>query len=107
VAPWGGGLAGASLSSSPGHGETGLLGQNDARVDGVLTRDETRRGMTPRWLAAAAPLLRARMMVSGGSGALPGSRSSSMPSLWPPLASPCDGLARAVARQWHTVAARV
>jgi hypothetical protein len=45
--------------------------------------------------------------VSDGSGALPASRSSSMPSSWPPLASPSDRLARAVAGEWRTVAARV
>jgi hypothetical protein len=73
--------------SSPRHGDAGFLGQNDAGVDGVLTRGETQRGMTPRWLAAAASLLRAWAMMSGGSGALPTSRSSSTPSSWPPLAS--------------------
>jgi hypothetical protein len=91
------GLARASLLSSPRHGDVGFLGQNDVGVDGVLTRDETRRGMNPRWLAAAAPLLRGQTMVSGGSSALPFSRSNSTPSSWPPLASPSDGLARAAA----------
>jgi hypothetical protein len=89
----GGGLAGASLPSSPGHDDMGFLGQNDVGVDGFLTWDETRRGMAPRWLAAADPLLRAQTMVSGESGALPASRSSSTPSSWPPLASPIDRLA--------------
>jgi hypothetical protein len=53
------GLARASLPRSPRHGDVGFLGQNDVGVDGVLTRDETWRGMNPRWLAVAAPLLRA------------------------------------------------
>jgi hypothetical protein len=91
-----GGLIGASLPSSPGHGDAGFLGQNDAGVNEVLTRDETQRGTAPWWLAAAAPLLRAWMTVSGGSDTLPASRSSSTPSSWPPLASPGDGLAREV-----------
>jgi hypothetical protein len=91
----GGGLTGASLPSSPGHVDVGFLGQNDAGVDGVLTWDETRWGMAPMWLVAAAPLLRAWMTVSGGSDALPASRSSSMPFSWPALASLSDGLDRA------------
>jgi hypothetical protein len=102
-----GGLAGASLPSSSGHDDVGFLGQNDTGVDEVLTRDETWRGTAPRWLAVVAPLLRAWTMVSGGSGALPASRSNSTPSSWPPLASPDDGLARAAVGQWRTVAARV
>jgi hypothetical protein len=102
-----GGLIGASLPSSTGHGDAGFLGQNDAGIDGVLTRDETRWGTAPRWLAAMAPLLREGTTVSGGSGTLPASRSSSMPSSWPPLASPSDGLARAEAGQWRTMVARV
>jgi hypothetical protein len=69
------------------YGDAGFLGQNDAGVDGVLTQGETQQGTTLRWLVAVASLLRARAMVSGGSSALSASRSSSMPSLWPPLAS--------------------
>jgi hypothetical protein len=106
VAPLGG-LTGASLPSSPRHDNAGFLGQNDTGVDEVLTQDETRRGTPPRWLTAVAPLLRARMTVSGGSGTLSASRSSSTRSSWPPLASPDDGLARAAMGQWRTAAARV
>jgi hypothetical protein len=51
------GLAGASLPSAPGHGDVGFLGQNDVEVDEVLIRDEIRRGMAPRWLMVAAPIL--------------------------------------------------
>jgi hypothetical protein len=103
----GGGLARASLLSSLGHSDLEFLGQNDAGVDEVLTRDETRRGTAQRWLVTVAPLLRAWTMVSGGSGALLASRSSSMASSWPPLASPGDRLARAAMGQWRTAVARV
>jgi hypothetical protein len=81
--------------SSPGHDDVRFWGQNEAGIDGVLTRDETWWGTTPRWLVAVGPLLLARMMVSGGSGALLASRSSSTSSSWSLLASPGDGLARA------------
>jgi hypothetical protein len=102
-----GGLARASLLSSLGHSDVEFLGQNDAGVDEVLTRDETRRGTAQRWLVTVAPLLRAWTMVSGGSGALLASRSSSTASSWPPLASPSDRLARAAMGQWRTAVARV
>jgi hypothetical protein len=85
----------------------GFWEKNDVGVDGVLTRDEMPRGTAPMWLAAAAPLLRARTTVSSGSDALLASRSSSTPSSWPPLVSPSDGLAQAVVGQWCTTATRV
>jgi hypothetical protein len=103
----GGGLTGASLLSSLVHVDARFLGRNDAGVDVVLTRDETRWGTAPGWLTAAAPLLRARTTVSGGSGALPASRSISTRSSWPPLASPRDGWALAAVGQWRTVEAWV
>jgi hypothetical protein len=87
--------------------DAGFLGQNDAGVDEVLTRDETWWGTAPRWLAVAAPLLRSWTTVSGGTSTLPASRSSLTPSSWPPLASPSDGLARAAVGQWRAMAARV
>jgi hypothetical protein len=99
VAPWGG-LTEASLLSSLGHVDAGFLGQNDAGLNGVLTQDETRRGTTTRWFAVAAPDLRAWTTVSGGSGALLASTSSSTPFSWPPLASPDDRLAWAAVGQW-------
>jgi hypothetical protein len=102
-----GGLTGASLLSSPRHDDVGFLGQNDTGVDGILTQDATRWGTVPRCLMVKSPLLQAWTTVSGGSGALPPSRSSSTPSSWPPLASPGDELARAAAEQWRTMAARV
>jgi hypothetical protein len=80
----------ACQSSAPElseHGDAGFWGQNDAGVDGVLTRAKTRRGTAPWWLAAVASRLWARAMVSGGFGTLPASISSSTPSSWPPLAS--------------------
>jgi hypothetical protein len=94
-----GALTGASLPSSWGHGDVGILGQNDTGVDGVLIWDKTWLGTAPRWLTTVAPLIQSQTTVSGGSGALLPSRSSSTPSTWPPLASPGDGLARAAAGQ--------
>jgi hypothetical protein len=92
-----GGLTGAFLPRSLGHDDVGFLGQNNAGVDEVLTRNKTQQGTTARWLTVAAPLLRARTMVSGGSDAPPASKTSLTPSSWRPLAYPEDGLARAVA----------
>jgi hypothetical protein len=80
------GLTEAPLQSSLGPGDAGFWGQNDARRDGVLTRGETRWGTAPRWLTAVASLLWAQATVSGGSGTLPTSISSSTPSSWPPRA---------------------
>jgi hypothetical protein len=81
--------------------------QRGAGVDRVLTQHETRQGAAPRWLTVVAHLLRAQTTVSSSSGAHPTSRSSSMPSLWPPHVSPGDGLARVEVGQWCTAAARV
>jgi hypothetical protein len=105
VAPWGGSLELRSRALRAQRRE--VFGAKRCGVDGVLTQDETQRGTAPRWLTAAAPLLRVWTTVSGGSGTLSASRSSSTPSLWPPLASPDNGLARAATGQWHTAATRV
>jgi hypothetical protein len=85
----------------------GFLGQNNVGVDGVLTRGETRRGMAPKWLTAAASLLQAWAIVSVGFGALPPSRSSSMPSTWPPLASRPVQWLQSMTFSSNLVAARV
>jgi hypothetical protein len=101
------GLARAPLLSSPRHGDAGFLGQNDVRVDMVLTWGETWWGTAPRWLVAAATLLWARATVSGGSGALPTSRSSSASSSWPPLASRLVQWLQSMMVSSNLVAARV
>jgi hypothetical protein len=66
------------------------LGSNPKRRWGslrLLLEAKTWRGTAPRRLTAAASLLQAWTMVSGGSGAPPASRSSSMSFSWPSLAS--------------------